>query len=271
MRTATVLGLLALAGAAGLAVAVRSGRLALPPEWDPRAPLSVDAAPNLLTRWKLARLSSDPAACRAVLEASGAAFSPVEPMRTGGGCGWDDAVRIRATGVAYSPPFVLSCPAAVSLALWERHALQPAARAHFGAPVTRIDHLGSYACRNVYGQAEGRRSRHATADALDIAGFRWADGRRVTLLRDWAPPAIPQPPAAQVRAADRAGDRGDAQADDRPDRAPGAAAPRAPAARFLQEARDGACRFFDGVLGPDYNAAHRDHFHLDRGPYRICR
>jgi hypothetical protein len=257
MRASTVLGLCLLAGVAGLGVAVRSGRLAVPDAWNPWAPLSVDAAPNPLTRWKLARLSSDPAACRAVLEGSGARFSPVEPQRTDSGCGWDDAVRIRATGVAYSQPFVLSCPAAVSLVLWERHALQPAARAHFGAPVTRIDHLGSYACRNVYGRAEGSRSRHATADALDIAGFRWADGRQVTLLRDWAAPAPPPAPGAD-------GGTGTA-------RGAGAARPPTAASRFLQDARDGACRFFDGVLGPDYNAAHRDHFHLDRGPYRVCR
>jgi hypothetical protein len=25
------------------------------------------------------------------------------------------------------------------------------------------------------------------------------------------------------------------------------------------------------VLGPEYNAAHRDHFHLDRGSFRFCR
>jgi hypothetical protein len=42
-------------------------------------------------------------------------------------------------------------------------------------------------------------------------------------------------------------------------------------AAFLREVRTGACRFFDGVLSPDYNAAHRDHFHFDRGPYRVCR
>jgi hypothetical protein len=42
-------------------------------------------------------------------------------------------------------------------------------------------------------------------------------------------------------------------------------------AAFLRELRTGACRFFDGVLSPDYNAAHRDHFHFDRGPYRVCR
>ncbi|WP_208534621.1 extensin family protein, partial [Pseudomonas aeruginosa] len=25
------------------------------------------------------------------------------------------------------------------------------------------------------------------------------------------------------------------------------------------------------VLGPDYNAAHRDHFHLDMGLWKVCR
>ena len=29
-------------------------------------------------------------------------------------------------------------------------------------------------------------------------------------------------------------------------------------------------RWFDAVLSPDYNAAHRDHLHLDRGRYRAC-
>ena len=28
---------------------------------------------------------------------------------------------------------------------------------------------------------------------------------------------------------------------------------------------------FDAVLSPDYNAAHHDHLHLDRGPFRMCR
>jgi hypothetical protein len=42
-------------------------------------------------------------------------------------------------------------------------------------------------------------------------------------------------------------------------------------ARFLHEAHRGACRFFSAVLGPDYNAAHGDHLHFDRGPWRACR
>ena len=44
-----------------------------------------------------------------------------------------------------------------------------------------------------------------------------------------------------------------------------------PDALFLRDVRAGACRFFKVVLGPDYNAAHRDHFHLDMAPYSICR
>ncbi|MBF3247311.1 extensin, partial [Pseudomonas aeruginosa] len=41
--------------------------------------------------------------------------------------------------------------------------------------------------------------------------------------------------------------------------------------RFLRRVRDGACASFNAVLGPDYNAAHRDHFHLDMGLWKVCR
>jgi hypothetical protein len=44
-----------------------------------------------------------------------------------------------------------------------------------------------------------------------------------------------------------------------------------PDARFLRQVREGACDTFNVVLSPDYNAAHRDHFHLDMGPWWICR
>ena len=44
-----------------------------------------------------------------------------------------------------------------------------------------------------------------------------------------------------------------------------------PEAAFLREVRDGACRWLRAVLGPDHNAEHRDHFHLDEGPFRVCR
>lgn len=95
------------------------------------------------------------------------------------------------------------------------------------------NNFGSYACRNVYDREAAPRSRHATADALDVAAFVLGDGRRIHVLGAW--------------------NAGDAQG------------------RFLRDVRDAACRYFDAVLGPDYNAAHRNHLHLDRGPYRVCR
>lgn len=223
-----------LLAAAGLGTwAMHSGRLVIPPQWNPWAPLDIAAEPNWLTRHKLRRLEGDPTQCRAVLSSAALAHVPVPDNDMGDGCGWRDAVRV--DDPRFSSAFTLGCAAAVSLALWERHDLQVAAMIHLGERVARVEHLGSHACRNVRGAAgEGsRRSQHAMANALDVSGFRLADGRRIRVLTHW--------PAD------------------------------GPEARFLREVRDGACRFFDGVLSPDYNAAHEDHFHLDRGAFRMCR
>ena len=142
-------------------------------------------------------------------------------------------MRIEATSAAVGEPFTLSCRSALALALWDRHVVQPAARTHFDATVKRLEHFGSYACRNIYGRKNAPLSRHATADALDVAGFVLSNGRKIAVRRDW----------------------GSADAD----------------GLFLREVHAGACRVFDGALGPDYNEAHRDHFHLERGGYRVCR
>lgn len=225
---------------AWLAVAAMLMAAPIPgPQWqwpdrhNPWAPLRIDDVPGWLTRHKLARLDDAPAACLAVLDQAAMRFEPMANRTVGAGCGWDNAVRIVRTSAHVGTPFTLSCPAAVSLALWERHALQPSAKAMLGSGVRRIEHYGSFACRNVVGRASGRRSQHATADALDVAGFVLEDGRRISVAANW---------------------RGDE-----------------PRAAFLRRIHDEACGFFDGVLGPDYNAAHADHLHLDRGPFRLCR
>lgn len=232
-RVIRLLSVLLIAAAGLAAWALHSGRLVVPPHWNPWAPLAMAEPPNWLTRYKLDRTAADPALCSAALAGSTLAHNALPNNDTGDGCGWQNAVRVN--DARFAPAFTLTCGAALSLALWERHALQPAAQAHFGQPVTRVEHFGSYACRNVRGASgEGeRRSQHASANAFDVAGLRLGNGRRISVLNDWS-------------------------GDD-------------PEAVFLREARDGACRFFKGTLSPDYNAAHRDHFHLDRGPYRICR
>lgn len=205
----------------------------VPPRWIPWAPLAIEDEPNFLTDVKLARLSFDSDACRAVLASARIPFEPVPDRETGAGCGFENAVRA-GRDLTISGTVTATCPLVVSWALFERHALQPAARRHFGTDVASSQHYGTYACRNVYGRSTGRRSQHATANAIDIGGFTLRDGTRVSLQRDWAGP------------------------DDRK-------------SAFLQDVRDGACRFFRGVLGPDYNAAHADHFHFDRGRWNVCR
>lgn len=207
--------------------------LSLPDRWNPWAPLWPDDAPNVLTGYKLARLGRDPAACGATLAATRLGYAAVANRPVREGCGWADAVRVSALPASLDPPVVLACPAAVALALWDRHGVQPLARAHFGQPVTGVTHYGSFACRNVGGEAGQRRSEHASANALDIAAFTLGDGRTVSVARDWG--------------------RDDARG------------------RFLREVHEAACRFWSVSLGPAYNAAHADHFHLDRGSSRACR
>ncbi|MGY2438032.1 extensin family protein, partial [Escherichia coli] len=71
----------------------------------------------------------------------------------------------------------------MSFALFEQHGLQPAAQAVFGQPVTRVEHVGSFACRSIAGSQ--RPSQHSYANALDMVGFRLRDGQHISVLRDW--------------------------------------------------------------------------------------
>ncbi|OLY72003.1 extensin [Pseudomonas sp. ATCC PTA-122608] len=232
MRFFKALGvLLVLAG--GLLVGVWRGWVPLPDDWNPWAPLDVRASPNLLTRLKLGRLQDDPALCDQVLKTSGLRITHQADSPADAACPLRNTLRVQGAEVGLSSSFLASCPLAVAFALFERHSLQPAAQAVFGQAVTRVDHLGSFACRNIYNRADGRLSQHASANALDIAGFRLADGRTINVLKDWP-----------------GGGEG---------------------AKFLRQVRDGACKDFNVVLSPDYNAAHRNHFHLDMGRWWVCR
>lgn len=213
------------------------------PEDMPWTPLDLGQPIGAFTAAKLANLGDKPGRCHALLARAGADFTALPPRSQGPQCGYAEAVRLGDTGsavIAYRPAGLgTSCPVAAGLALWEWHVVQPAALARFGSRIVRIDHFGSYNCRRVYGRAEGIWSEHATANAVDIAAFRLADGRRIAVATDW------NGPDAGKRA-------------------------------FLREVRSGACRLFSTVLSPDYNAAHNDHLHLDeakRGGFgwRACR
>jgi hypothetical protein len=233
---------LLIAAVSGAAYAVFIGALHIPDRYNPWAPLDVQAPPDRWTGFKLSRAKAEPARCLAALAQTGMQYEPVPDRTTGEGCGFHNAVRLRSAAVRFGAPLTLSCPMALSFYLWERHALQPAAAERVGQRVAAIEHVGSYACRNINrgdGAVPGAsRSRHATADALDVTALVLADGQRITVLNRWDPPAS---------------DAG------------------RPGHLLLRDAYTAACRHFDGVLGPDYNAAHRDHFHLETGGYAMCR
>ena len=206
---------------------------AVPPQHLPWKPLKVVDPVGLATRTKAAHAGADPAQCRAILSKAGVGFSEVPGSSAAPGCRIADSITLGAGLVPLSPARpVLTCKEALALSIWERQVVQPAAYATLGKGVARIDHYGSYSCRRIYGQATGDMSEHATADALDVAGFDMTDGSHITVLADWA-------------------DAG-------------------PKGRFLHQIRDGACKVFGTTLSPDYNAAHRNHLHLDMGQTGVC-
>lgn len=204
-----------------------------PAQWNPLAPLDVSQPPNWLTGFKLKRLRDDPALCQQALQSSQLRYRAQADSPASAKCPLSNVWRIEAGQARLSSSFLASCPLAVAYALFERHGLQPVAQRVLGQPVVQVDHLGSFACRNVYNRKAGRLSQHASANALDIAGFRLRDGQRIVLARDW---------------------QGNGNK-----------------AVFLREVRQAACEHFSTVLGPEYNAAHRDHFHVDMGRWQVCR
>lgn len=213
------------------------GWLRTHPQHNPWARLEISHAPGWATHRKLATLRADATACRALIDRAGLPHESL-PAVGSGRCLATDRTRIggKGTGFALAPASVApSCAVSAAVLIWMRHVVQPAAQRHFGQGVTMVENLGSYNCRQIAGRESW--SEHATGNAIDISAFVLADGQRIVLTRDW---------------------------DGRPERA-----------AFLREARDGACGLFSTVLSPDYNAAHRDHFHLDMAGrvagWSVCR
>lgn len=178
-------------------------------------------------------VSPSPAArqCLADLGATGAGFSPLPDRYAGQGCSLLNTVDLtRLPGdrgtFAVSNLGPVACPTATAFTGWVRYGVDRAARIYLGSPIVQVETMGSYACRNVAGSS--RRSAHSQAQAIDVAAFVLADGRRVSVLDDWDE---------------------------------GTSAER----EFLRIVQRSACKRFETVLGPEYNAAHRNHFHLERG------
>lgn len=169
--------------------------------------------------------------CLTGLGAAQAAFTPLPDQYFGAGCSTLGTVRLTSlrsdhAALGLSNIGPVTCPLANALAGWARFGVDRAARQILGTPLAQIETMGSYSCRTVAGSS--RMSAHATANAVDIGGFVLADGRHISILADW------DSPSPQVRA-------------------------------FLRTVRDSGCKRFDTVLSPEYNAAHRNHLHVEVG------
>jgi hypothetical protein len=149
-------------------------------------------------------------------------------------CGAEQPFEMAAADggrVLLKPAALLRCPMIPQVDRWVADVIEPAARKSYGASVTEITVAASYACRPMNNVAGGNLSEHGHANALDVSAFTLSDGTRIAVKSGW-------------------------RGDDRQ---------RA----FLRAVHDGACGEFTTVLGPDYDANHHDHFHVDlayRGP-----
>ncbi|WP_230079852.1 extensin family protein [Alteripontixanthobacter maritimus] len=178
--------------------------------------------------------------CLAQLGQTGARFSPLPDKLSPDRCNLRNTVEFTAlrgdlANFSVSNLGPVACPVATTFAAWARFGVDRAARQILGSPLAQIETMGSFACRNVAGSS--RRSAHSTAEAIDVGGFVLEDGRRISVLRHW---------------------------DD------GTQAER----EFLRTVHRSACRRFGTVLSPDYDSAHRDHFHLEStigGRRNFCR
>lgn len=175
--------------------------------------------------------------CLADLGKTNAAFTPLPDRYFGAGCSTSNTVQLSALRSDYQELQVtnlgpVTCPLANTFAAWARYGVDRAARQILGSGLARIETMGSYSCRNVAGTS--RRSAHSTGNAIDVSAFVLDDGRRISLTGQWNG---------------------------------GNAAER----QFLRVIHASACKRFGTVLGPEYNAAHRDHFHLETGGGSFCR
>jgi hypothetical protein len=124
-----------------------------------------------------------------------------------------------------TPPATLACPLVSALDRWVAEGVQPAAWRWFNQPVVEIKQISSYSCRGMVGSGTHHISEHAFGNALDVAGFVLADGRKIMVKSGWS--GSPEESG------------------------------------FLHDVQGSACDLFTTVLAPGYNVYHYNHIHVD--------
>ncbi|MFV8755371.1 extensin family protein [Nannocystaceae bacterium ST9] len=175
-------------------------------------------------------------ACEQRLTNSGIEFSParisLHPSPDGSfTCGAPQVVRYeRGPGkIRYSSKPKMACPLALAFADFER-IIQEEARAHLGQEVEKIHHVGTYNCREM--ALYDFISEHSYANGMDISSFELADGRELTISKDYF------------------------------DEDAGGQFLRALAKRIYAEG------VFSVVMTPNADSLHKHHLHVDMAHYR---
>ncbi|MEI9902407.1 MAG: extensin family protein [Hyphomicrobium sp.] len=207
----------------------------VPQRYSPFAAISLDDPPSWFIDPRLAAMRRDPALCRQVLRAPHIVATPIADNVRPNGCGWTNAVSIAEVDGAEIGLGQLTCEAATALALWVEQDVQPLAMEMFGSRVVWIQDMGTYSCRNIIGNERwlDTRSQHSLANAVDIGAFRLANGKQISVTADYKSDS--------------------------------------PEGRFLREAHMRGCRYFRVAIGPEFNQAHHDHLHFDRGILVRCK
>jgi hypothetical protein len=160
-------------------------------------------------------------------------------------CGMTHPFRVSAIAdgtISIDKPVTVDCSMIPALEEWLADVVQPEAEAHFGVPVVGLEVFGAYSCRSVDDIPGAQLSEHAFGNAIDVSGFKLADGREISIVRDWKKTDTEE-------------------------------------SAFLHEVHAGACGHFTTVLGPGADVYHYNHFHFDlamrgstnTGPRRYCR
>ncbi len=179
--------------------------------------------------------------CESRLEAAGVSFKAaklsVRTQASGAQCGAEQVVVYLKgpTGIAWNAKPTVTCQMALGLARFEK-ILQEEAKALLDTQVKGIQQGGTYSCRRMARFA--LRSEHSYANAMDIYGFSFANGKRINVKLHFG------------------------KLSEEPD---------VPTSKFLRKVARRA--FFEDVfsvvLTPFWDKLHADHLHIDQARYRV--
>ncbi len=169
-------------------------------------------------------------ACPALM--SGALVAKMLPPIAEGVCRAQSPLEVTALNVngrvvELTSAIQTNCEMATALVDWAGD-VDAYAKAALDSELVALQTGTSFMCRARVGSGEKFTSEHGFANAVDLVGFTLADGRSIVVKDDWLPATTPE-------------------------------------AKLLRQSHGAACGKFTTVLGPEANADHEDHLHVDLG------